>query len=157
MAARIKRAVDTGEPFREIETDAACLAAGGDAALSFAVGRLLAENKAGRAAVSLLARRCAGDGGWTTTGLLALACATLGMRERAVDLCRELLVDEPSVRSHFLHFQVLLALRDREAAVAVGRYVKYACELFGTAEAPQYAKLREIDAREGLGVWPREH
>ncbi|NDY56449.1 glycosyltransferase family 2 protein [Desulfovibrio sulfodismutans] len=156
MAARIKRAVDTGTPFCGIETDAACLAAADEAVLSRAAGRLLAEKKAAAAAVSLLARRCAGDGAWTTTGLLALACATLGMRERAVDLCRELLVREPSTRSHFLHFQVLLVLGDRAAAAAVGRYVKYACELFGAEASPQYAELRAMDAREGLGVWTRE-
>lgn len=156
MAARLKRALDAGAPFQETPPDAAVLAAPDEATLSREAARLLAGKKAAAAAVSLVARREAGHGGFAVTAHLALACAMLGMREKALALSRELLRQEPSVRAQFAHFQVLVALGERQAATDVGRHIKYACELFGTADAPQYAWLREMDRREGLSVWRGE-
>lgn len=158
-SARLKNAIRSGRLFREVPECPVCLACqtpGDDEALAREVRRLVEKSRTATALVSLVARRAAGDGGWAATRLTALCCAALGMFERALDLCRELMVREPSVRSHFLHFQVLLAMGDRDGARSVGCYVRYACELFGADSIPQYAELRAMDAREGLGVWPRE-
>ncbi len=150
---RLRQAVNTGQPYRDnphLDVDTACA---DESQLSATVQGHLAHGRPHAALLHAVLYRNTHGYCWIAGWLTMLAWLALRRKDMALAEADNLLRHEPSVRSHYQRFYVLDKLGEREKALHAGRYIRFACEILQRTASPEYAELRRIDAKKGLGIW----